>query len=150
MVKKRIYIGDIRKCTGRESKTLVICESAGVIDKIGCWDWKSEIVKKNAILLKVCKDKYIDFDYFNCCKDYFDIITCINTKSFLDNVILDTFGSHFDGLFVDPDSLISIDSYEDIPDKIPNKAIVKSVIKEKAKEEKNKKLVKRKTKKQTI
>jgi len=145
MTKSKLFVGNIKICTKYEVETVQVFDKNKFIRKVKYSDCKSEIFKEGAILFKVGKNKYIDFDYFTCCKDYLNIVTCINTKTPLDNIILNTFETHKGGLFVDSESLVQIEDYEDIPDIVSDKRLVRKIL-----TEKNKKVKKITKKKQTI
>jgi hypothetical protein len=118
-----MFIGDIKKCVEYHLKSSNLSKEN---DNIGFGYCRSEVVKKHAILLKVAENKYIDFDYFTCCKDYKDIVKCVSSNTPLDDIILCTFATHREGLFVDTGSLKSVYEIEQVPDKFFNKSFVQA------------------------
>lgn len=106
----RVFVGDIRRCTGVRRTVYGELEGFGTIDKFGSIEIDSEIYKKDALLLEVTDDKYVDFSYFNCYEDLMRVIACVKLKEPLENVILSDFEIVEGMLFVDPTSLRSFDS----------------------------------------
>lgn len=66
---ERIFIGDIRRCTGVRRNIVGKIEGFGTVDTFGSMEIDSDIYKNQALLVEVDDDKYVDINYFTCFDD---------------------------------------------------------------------------------
>lgn len=105
---ERIFIGDIRRCTGVRRNIVGKIEEFGTVDTFGSMEIDSDIYKNQALLVEVDDDKYVDINYFTCFDDLRKVMECVANNVPFDDVILNDLETRVGKLFVDPTSLISL------------------------------------------
>lgn len=105
---ERIFIGDIRRCTGVRRNIVGKIEGFGTVDTFGSMEIDSDIYKNQALLVEVDDDKYVDINYFTCFDDLRKVMECVANNVPFDDVILNDLETRVGKLFVDPTSLISL------------------------------------------
>lgn len=107
----QIFIGDIKKCTKYETHTTFStysyfgdqCIGGG---SVGYIEEETELYKKNAILIKVRDNRYVDLEQLNSILNYIKIFLHMVDKSqYLGELIMPTCAYYKNSLFVDEKSL---------------------------------------------
>lgn len=125
-IKCKIFIGNIDRCTKIKRDIYGGLEGFGTVDSDGPIKIEKETYKKDAILLEVDEDKFVDYSYFTSFGHLKEVVECVSTNTPLDNVILKTSISHVGSLFIDPTSLKPINDIETAYDEISCKKFVKT------------------------
>ena len=117
----RIFIGNIKMCTKYEFSN-IISNNDYIDDKcigsasFGYIDYEDKVVKENAILIKLKDCFYVDVENLNSFLDYI-LISGVIINPILTNLVISTFASRKNQLFVDKESL---KPYYDKEEKIDN------------------------------
>lgn len=116
MLEYKIYRGNIKRCTSYKSHNLLeteVCvgERELEADCFGSIDYKAEIIKENAMLVKFDKGGYIDIDNLNTFLDYVKVFKDIYSNGYkLNGLMLAKIPHKERCLFVDNDLELLYDS----------------------------------------
>ena len=127
MEEEKIFIGNIRKCTKYNIVDFNTFQNPIIVDRFQKRNVESILYRKDVILFKVSDGCYVDYSSFNSIGDWFKIKNCIKHKLPLKGIILRDFQVYEGCLFVDPKSLKTIDSFEEVPKKVLNKKLIKNI-----------------------
>lgn len=133
MKSDRIFIGNIKKCTVYDehstfSSSFYIGDRCITTESYGTIGINSEMIKKNAVLLRLTEGGYVDLESLNSYLDYLKARKDVGRKGFrLGRLILPDVALGLDYVFVDRHSLKQYYSDKSKKQKVSVRRLIKQL-----------------------